>query len=275
MSFSAYCLWESVLHLVMQLRNSKVVLPSSASSNSQCNFQFDAHQDAEVSHCCVSAGSGDVSSDLHQSVAATTGSLSAERLPSGTTRGWRKWTYEENTELMHCFYLAKLDGVGYRDRLKSLWDSRNPAKSAINVNTLCCHARNIQVSHLLTDYDLKQIQAVSDPAKFEPLSGTSDENPVDALVDPEPSPAAPLDYDAPQFLYDNVINKSLASKFSEISNFVPAALPHLPRVSITKPLQSIISDVVSCVADVLNGSTPSLLNCVYLIHAAVVTVLAL
>ena len=127
----------------MQLRNSKVVLPPSGSSNSQCNFQFDAHQDAEVSHCCVSAGSGDVSSDLHRSKATTTSLLSAECLPSGTTHGRRKWTYEENTELMHCFYLAKLDGVGYRDCLKSPWDSRNPAKSAINVNTLCCHARDI------------------------------------------------------------------------------------------------------------------------------------
>ena len=140
-------------------------------------------------------------------MATATGLLSAERLPSGTTRSQQKWTYKENTELMHCFYLAKLDGVGYRDCLKSLWDSRNPAKSAINVNTLCCYSRNIQVSHLLTNYDLKQIQAVSEPANFEPLPGTSDENPVDALVDPEPSLAAPLDHDAPQFLHDTVINK--------------------------------------------------------------------
>ena len=64
-------------------------------------------------------------------MAATTGSLSAERLPSGTTPGRQKWTYKENIKLMHCFYCAKLDGVGYCNHLKSLWDSRNPAKSAI------------------------------------------------------------------------------------------------------------------------------------------------
>ena len=34
---------------------------------------------------------------------------------------------------------------------------------------------------------------------------------------------------------------------------------------------SIITDVDSCVARVLGGSTPSLLHCVYLIHAAVAT----
>ena len=107
------------------------------------------------------------------------------------------------------------------------------------------------MSHLLTDYDLKQIQAVSEPANFEPLPGTSDENPVDALVDPEPSLAAPLDHDTPQFLHDTVINKILVSKFSEISDVDTAALPCLPRVSLTKPLQSIIFDVDSCVADVL------------------------
>ena len=197
LSFSVYSLRKFPLHLVMKLRNSKVVLPSSASVNSRPNPRFDAHQDAEVSHCCVSTDSSDVSSDLHCGVAATTGSLSAECLPSGTTRGRRKWTYEENTELMHCFYLAKLDGVGYRDRLKSLWDSRNPAKSAITVNILCCHARDIQVSHLLTDFDLKQIQAV----KVEPLSGLNNGNLVGAVADSEPPLAATsLDYCAFQFL---------------------------------------------------------------------------
>ena len=39
--------------------------------------------------------SGDVSSDSHQSVATSTSSLSANRLLSGRTRGWQKWTYTE------------------------------------------------------------------------------------------------------------------------------------------------------------------------------------
>ena len=49
-----------------------------------------AHQDAEVSHYCVSKDSGDISSDSHRSVVTSTSSLSAKCLKSGTTCGWRK-----------------------------------------------------------------------------------------------------------------------------------------------------------------------------------------
>ena len=211
----------------MKLRNSKVVLPSSAPVNPRCNLRFDAHQDNEVFHYRVSMDSSDISSDTHQSVAASTSLLSAECLLSGMTRGQRKWTYEENTELMNCFYLAKLDGVGYHGRLKSLWDSRNPAKSAISVNTLCCHAHNIQVSHLLTDYDLKQIQAVCEPAAVElpsgPTEGTTGD--ISIVADPEPPLAdTTLDH-ALQFLNDSLINRTLGSRFTEISSAGIAALP--------------------------------------------------
>ena len=99
-----------------------------------------------------------------------------------------------------------------------------------------------------------------------------------SVADSEPPLAATsLDYCAFQFLNDddNVINRSLANKFIELSSVDIAALPRLPRVSITKSLQSIITDVDSCVACVLGGSTPSLLHCVYLIHAAVATVMEL
>ena len=103
---SALFLRESNLCLVMKLRNSKVVLLSGASVSLRRDFQFDAHQNAEVSYCCVSMDSTNVSSDLHQNVAATTGSSSAEHLLSGMKYGWRKWTYEDNIELMHCIAVS-------------------------------------------------------------------------------------------------------------------------------------------------------------------------
>ena len=58
---SALFLWESNLCLVMKLRNSEVVLLSSASVSLRCDFQFDAHQNAEVSYCRVSMDSTNVS----------------------------------------------------------------------------------------------------------------------------------------------------------------------------------------------------------------------
>ena len=60
---------------------------------------------------------------------------------------------------MHCFYLAKSDGVGYRNRLKAIWDTRNPLKTTISVNMLCCHARNIQSSNMLSEFELSNTVA--------------------------------------------------------------------------------------------------------------------
>ena len=74
---------------------------------------------------------------------------------------------------------------------------------------------------------------------------------------------------------DDTICRTLASKFTEISSANIVTLPRFPRVSITKSLQSIIFDVDNCLADVLSSSTPPLLHCVHLIHAAVATVMAL
>ena len=50
----------------------------------------DAHQDTEVSHCCVSKDYGDVYSDSHQNVATSTSLLSAECLSFRMTHGWQK-----------------------------------------------------------------------------------------------------------------------------------------------------------------------------------------
>ena len=52
------------------------------------------------------------------------------------------------------FYLAKQGGVGYRNRLKTIWDTQNPSKVLISVNTLCCHARNILIAHMLSEHEL-------------------------------------------------------------------------------------------------------------------------
>ena len=59
---------------------------------------------------------------------------------------------------MHCIYLAKQGGVGYRNRLKTIWDTRNPSKASISVNTLCCHARNILTAHVLSEHEFLNIE---------------------------------------------------------------------------------------------------------------------
>ena len=124
----------------MILCNSKIVQSPSVIGEFTSVVRSNAHCDGEVSHCCASVESIDVSSTFFHGERVSSGSSRAECLPPHMTHGRHKWSYNENIELMHCFYLAKRGGVGYCDHLKNLWDSRNPSKCSISVNTLCCHA---------------------------------------------------------------------------------------------------------------------------------------
>ena len=140
----------------MILRNAKVLRSPSKITTLVRN---NAHHDNGVSCRDASVEASDVSSVTSCSEHVSSGSSSAVCLSPHTTCGRCKWSYDENIDLIRCFYLSKRDETGYRDRLKNLWDSQNPSKSSISVNTLCCHAGNIQVSHLLTEYELVNVQA--------------------------------------------------------------------------------------------------------------------
>ena len=94
----------------------------------------------------------------YPSESPATGLLDAARPLSQPTQGRGKWTREENTELMMCYYTARLEGKGYRNRLKCLWDARNPSKSFRSENNLCCQARAVIHSKLLTEFELQAIE---------------------------------------------------------------------------------------------------------------------
>ena len=127
----------------MKLHSSRIVRSPSASSELTPVVRINAHPDTEVSHHCASVEASDESSASFPGERVNAGLSGAECLTSDTTHGHHKWSYAENIELMHCFYLAKRDGVGYRNQLKVIWDTRNSSKASKSVNTLCCHARNI------------------------------------------------------------------------------------------------------------------------------------
>ena len=115
----------------------------------------------------------------------------------------------------------------------------------------------------------------SEQSLSEPLSGPDNVILLDAATNPASHiSATSSDGSAFQFSDDSVTSRTLASKFAEVSSCDIAALPHLPRVPITKPLSDIICDVNTCLAHLLCDSMPPLLHCVYLIHAAVATVTA-
>ena len=246
---------------VMILRNAKVLRSPSKSTTLVRN---NAHHDSGVSYRDASVEASDVSSVTSRGERVSSGSSSAVCLSPHTTRSRRKWSYDENIELMRCFYLSKRDGTGYRDRLKNLWDSRNPSKSSISVNTLCCHARNIQVSHLLTEYELVNVQTACCESSVEGHNDAVVINDPDVSVPPVCTP------ESTPFMFpgDDDISQTLQQKLLEVSEMDWEARPCLPRISVTKSVSGIIADINGRLVNILSNCNPTLLQCVNLLYAA-------
>jgi len=119
-------------------------------------FPINACSDRESAYRPMSGKMDDVDSVPLSDGDSSTELLSAERLVCGTVRERRRWSREENCELMRCYYKAKAAGKGYQKRLKEMWDSRNPAKVFRTMNNLCCQALNVICTHLLTVIELEE-----------------------------------------------------------------------------------------------------------------------
>ena len=182
---------------------------------------------------------------------------------------------------MHCFYLAKRGGRGYRERLKRLWDLRNPDKTVAGVNTLCCHARNIQETHMLSDYELQRIEqsctrgsASADHESVLEVLPTRTQGTLLEFVevpgmgtdDPSVTPSIVI-------LGDSVVSRTLSNKLAELLWKSGTERLCLPRVTVNKLLDDTVSAVNECVEHLLVESpAPSLLQCVHLLYAAATTV---
>jgi len=110
------------------------------------------------------------------------------------------------------FLPSQKDGTGYRECLKKLWNLRNPGKSAVTVNTLCCHAHNIQTVCMLPDHELRRIECFcasgsAPPIEYELLSGGSCEAVGAASVE------KPLVESSIVFSGDSAILNILSDKF--------------------------------------------------------------
>lgn len=73
----------------------------------------------------------------------------------------RKWSKEEERELMYCFYKAQSQGPGYINRLFTLFKDRNPSNPKIhkfNGNTLSNQARRIIKQKVISQELLNRIK---------------------------------------------------------------------------------------------------------------------
>ena len=158
---------------------------------------------------------------------------------------------------MRC-YLVKRDGRGYLNRLKSIWDARNPSKTSLSVNVLACHARNIQTAEMLTPYELKALQESISP---------------NVSVDDVQFPSEVLPAQGPDCLLifpsvDDELSQLLVSEYNVVAPQTPPSWPRLPWLTNTKLFQDSCQAVNQCLAVLLLNQTPSLMHCVQLLHAA-------
>lgn len=69
----------------------------------------------------------------------------------------RKWTREENTKVMECYYRSQPHKRGYRKRMHEIWREQNP-ESSINEQGLLNQKRAIEKNKLLTDIECQLIE---------------------------------------------------------------------------------------------------------------------
>jgi len=266
------------------------------------NVPINAHRDGEVAHHCKPVAFSDASSTIPSPECAVSDSTGAER--PHLNRGRHKWTRDENIELMRCLYLAKQDGKGYQSRLKCLWDSRNPSKVSVSVNTLCCHARNIQTANMLTSYELTRIK--------EFCVNESDLTSVTSAVATAPDPlmqsygnsVAPCDESekpngdsavleqtllfeecdnyidellltlssSPAFRGNTAVLEMLLYQFKELRQLSVASYPRLSRTLMSKKLRETIDEVNHCIGLITSLYRLTLEQCVRLLYSAILVV---
>ena len=187
---------------------------------------------------------------------------------------------------MLCFYLAKQGGVGYQNRLKAIWDTRNPSKVSVSINTLCCHARNILTAHMLSEHELMNIETscttedvsfgVDSPsvvsAEKDSLNAFTES---DLLTTPSESAGNPTPVDVScdgmfEFPRDE-LSQCLEHNFCEVHVHGPAAgclLQFIP----TKATLDRVTNLNDCLKRVLVHSSPSLRQSMHLLYAAAIIV---
>jgi len=242
----------------MKLRSSRIVGPSRAEGSNPSTVRIDARQDDGDAYRSGSLSPEDVSSSMLPGMAVADGQLSAQCLSSCTGRGRRTWSHAENIELMHCYYLSHNQGRGYRDRLKRLWDSRNPGNTQISTNVLCCHARNILTSGMLTVYELSSIRAECCPENNSQISSPFSHSeihqlrPTDLTVssaaliesaDAPESTALPGAHALPPDLDLSILDK-IKDNCTKVADMEPNSRPRLRRVVPMKHVKNLLNTVL-------------------------------
>lgn len=90
----------------------------------------------------------------------------------------RKWTFEEQCELMFCYFKAKAGGPGYIKRLYNIFVERNPNNPKtrkFDGNTLSNQARTIMSRKLISDETLSEIKTRAEQLILEQIEEEAEE----------------------------------------------------------------------------------------------------
>lgn len=157
----------------------------------------------------------------------------------------QKWTYQENIQLMECYFKSKPDQMGYYSRLESIYaEATGKQKSA---HYLGCRARDIIRKKWLTEVEIKKIkqstETTRDSITLENIEGrdtnlapdrTAENSPVDANI----SESERIEVDAnhsERTDQSEVTDTDIANRITQLRNNMknhPIRLPALKNAKI-------------------------------------------
>ncbi|KAJ8048125.1 hypothetical protein HOLleu_00301 [Holothuria leucospilota] len=80
-----------------------------------------------------------------------------EKWATETTKGRKKWTQDENKEVMRCYFLSDPNQRGYRKRMHEIWQKRNPS-TPVTEQRLADQRNVINRAGILTTVEVESIQ---------------------------------------------------------------------------------------------------------------------
>ena len=194
---------------------------------------------------------------------------------SSTTGKRKKWTIEDNKEIMFCYYKAKPDEFGYRHRLYDIWQNRNK-DAKITEQNLADRARHIQRKNYMTKVQLKEIKDLAEETIREQPAESSPDNDTEITTEEETSTSTVVhglisQQNTPSVIPDTVDQETyenLKNHFEKLK-ITDAEIPNLKQLASRYEFKAIVQKANQAAEYI---STNNITETMQLIKAVILTV---
>ena len=181
-----------------------------------------------------------------------------------------KWTKQDNSEVLYCYYSSCPNERGYRARLYSLWRERNPDGAPFSEQRIADQALSLLRRGEFTAVELEELRRRVEGAntRFEDSSGTSP--PQVQFVDSPDGVSFANDYTISSYNLDGACTfQDLTARQKELQFKIQAELSlaqervRLPKLHYCNSLKQITMDANIAVASIHTNCLEETLRLVY------------